>query len=460
MKIKLQIVIEGESQEKKVNDIIELDKNIDYGHNLGISILESKEILNKLQQEIISEQVLSYVSSERLCSECRKRRCIKDYSTIKYRTLFGIIDVASPRLYNCACSHRGSRSFSPIAKWLPEHSSPELQYIGTKWASHLSYGKTCSLLEDILPISVTASTIRNTLHKISQRQESELNGKPEMISGCMMEWEKLPKPDKPLTVGIDGGYVRSWNEKKKNFEVIVGKSFSSSRKSKRFALVQTHDDKPRRRLLHSLREQGMQENQQVTFLSDGADSVRELQQIMHPEAEHILDWFHVSMRIEVLRNYAKGMIKSDPKDGKEIFETLESIKWYLWHGNVRTALDYIEDCYMYCFDEEIKYKNIKKLEKHLEEFQIYIRNNRMLIPNYGERWRYGETISTAFVESTVNEVVTKRMVKKQQMQWSHYGAHCMLQTRTAALNGDLEKNFERWYPGTRISSDQICKKAA
>jgi len=50
------------------------------------------------------------------------------------------------------------------------------------------------------------------------------------------------------------------------------------------------------------------------------------------------------------------------------------------------------------------------------------------------------------VESTVNEVVAKRMVKKQQMQWSRQGAHCLLQTRTAVLNGELRDHFERWYP--------------
>ena len=38
-----------------------------------------------------------------------------------------------------------------------------------------------------------------------------------------------------------------------------------------------------------------------------------------------------------------------------------------------------------------------------------------MIPNYGERYSYGEPISTAFVESTVNEVIAKRMAKKQQM---------------------------------------------
>jgi len=56
------------------------------------------------------------------------------------------------------------------------------------------------------------------------------------------------------------------------------------------------------------------------------------------------------------------------------------------------------------------------------------------------------------VESTINEVVAKRMAKKQQMQWSHQGAHCLLQTRTAVLNGDLQSTFERWYPGASIGT--------
>ncbi len=104
-------------------------------------------------------------------------------------------------------------------------------------------------------------------------------------------------------------------------------------------------------------------------------------------------------------------------------------------------------------DEAIRYTNRKKFLKHLDEMDIYIRNNQHLIPNYGEKWRYGETISTAFVESTINEVVAKRMVKKQQMQWMHEGAHYMLQTRTAVLNNDLHLNFERWYPEMKIVSN-------
>ena len=43
-----------------------------------------------------------------------------------------------------------------------------------------------------------------------------------------------------------------------------------------------------------------------------------------------------------------------------------------------------------------------------------IRNNRDFIPNFGERYRQGETISTAFVESTINQVVSRRFVKKHR----------------------------------------------
>ena len=71
------------------------------------------------------------------------------------------------------------------------------------------------------------------------------------------------------------------------------------------------------------------------------------------------------------------------------------------------------------------------------------------ISNFGERRRQGETISTAFVESTINQVVSRRFVKKQQMHWTLRGAHLLLQTRTKVLNDELEELFRRWYPKFR-----------
>jgi hypothetical protein len=60
----------------------------------------------------------------------------------------------------------------------------------------------------------------------------------------------------------------------------------------------------------------------------------------------------------------------------------------------------------------------------------HIANNAAAIANYSDRWRNGERISTAFVKSTVDRVISLRFAKKQQMQWSKVDAHRLLQKRT------------------------------
>ena len=85
--------------------------------------------------------------------------------------------------------------------------------------------------------------------------------------------------------------------------------------------------------------------------------------------------------------------------------------------------------------------------------------NRAFIPNYGERYRYGEKISTAFVESMVNEVISKRMVKKQQMRWTKQGAHLLLQVRVRALNEELRDTFCKWYPDMTPEAENLSQVA-
>ena len=70
------------------------------------------------------------------------------------------------------------------------------------------------------------------------------------------------------------------------------------------------------------------------------------------------------------------------------------------------------------------------------------------ILNFDERRRQGETIS-GVLESTINQVVSRCFVKRQQMQSTLRGAHLLLQTRTNALNNELANTFKHWYPGFR-----------
>ena len=141
----------------------------------------------------------------------------------------------------------------------------------------------------------------------------------------------------------------------------------------------------------------------------------------------------------------------------EVVRQLERSKWFLWHGNVFQALQVLTTIHL---DLELASwqrddGKIGKLCKAVQEFHTFIDRNQAFIPNYGERYRNGERISTGFVESTVNQVVSRRMVKKQQMRWSHRGAHLLLQIRTRVLNGDWEDVFRRWYPGFRAYTQPV-----
>ncbi|MGH3339948.1 MAG: hypothetical protein ACRDPL_14135, partial [Propionibacteriaceae bacterium] len=58
------------------------------------------------------------------------------------------------------------------------------------------------------------------------------------------------------------------------------------------------------------------------------------------------------------------------------------------------------------------------LRRHISELLGYLERNQDMLVHYAARRRHGEPISTAFVESAVNEIVAKRMNKKQQMRWN------------------------------------------
>jgi hypothetical protein len=450
---------------------------------LGLTLAEGKLILKKIQEGVVQEQIHNALLGLRCCPECGEARHSKGSHPIAVRTLFGNVEVNSPRLEHCGCQPHEEKSFSPLNTVLPGHVSPEMLYLEVKWSSLLPYEVSCDLLHDVLPVDekLSAVTIRNHLFAVAERIEKELGEERAcLIEGSDQDWEQLPIPDGPLTVGLDGGFVRSRN-KRGCFEVIVGKSIlefkrdeeeGAEKSQKRFGFVQAFDAKPRRRLFELLKSQGMAMNQKVTFLSDGGDDVRKVQQYLNPEAEYWLDWFHITMRITVMKQMAKGLAKEGKEpvqtagapavaaERKSMEEELQSLKWNLWHGNVESALERIEDIQ---FDLDFtagKSENRDKLSKQLGEFDGYIKNNREYIPNYGERYRNGERISTAFAESTVNQVVSKRMVKKQQMAWTERGAHLLLQTRTRVLNAELEETFRRWYPQFRPETPMVLKAAA
>jgi len=310
MKVKVQVVTITDDGQETTREIACVERQDLTPETLGLSLAEGKAVLQALQEVVVEWQLHAYLQQQRPCPHCGKGRRSKGVHHTVFRTVFGTLPVDSPRLYHCPCQEHLTTSFSPLAALLPERTTPDLLYLETKWAALMSYGLTVKLLQDVLPLDepLQAVTIRNHVLQAAERLEAALGEEQwSFIDKCPAEVAVLPLPHGPLTVGIDGGYVKAQGEQD-TFEVIAGKSLLAFHRgaeaqapvsSKCFAFVQTYDQKPKRRLFEVLHSQGHQLNQQITFLSDGGDTLRDLQLYLNPQAEHLLDWFHV-VRLEAV----------------------------------------------------------------------------------------------------------------------------------------------------------------
>lgn len=138
----------------------------------------------------------------------------------------------------------------------------------------------------------------------------------------------------------------------------------------------------------------MQGNQQVTFVTDGGEEVRDLPLYLNPGPEHVLDWFHVTMRFTVMANMAKSLRPRPPGPelplaapldlAAEVAKQLERLKWFLWHGNVFKALQVTSDL-VFDLDLEDRTPEEAKLYKAVSEFDTYVRANAGSIPNFSDR---------------------------------------------------------------------------
>lgn len=75
----------------------------------------------------------------------------------------------------------------------------------------IPFEKTANLLKDLLPVSETLSgiTVQNNLYDLVMTQEKEIAEEQFMFDcGSINERRKLPKPERTMVVGIDGGCIR------------------------------------------------------------------------------------------------------------------------------------------------------------------------------------------------------------------------------------------------------------
>lgn len=421
--------------------------------DIGFSIDDGKKIMAALQSAVVSHEAETYSLFRRVCPDCHVFRSVKDYTTRRVRTVFGTVKVRNPRWMLCQDCYPGMVvAFAPLMEICPDRATPELMELTARLGSMMPYRQAAKILAELLPIEPTEThaTVRKRTIRIGERLDDQVvqeawRARSQTDERHQLEMQLPGDRRKEFVVSIDTAHVRSADPNSaRNFELVVARCGRGGRGEpggRYFTTGSTDQSAIRDRALHALQQEGYCGFGDVTVISDGAEILKRLPRAMPKPTSHIIDWFHIAMKVQPMQQIADHIVRSQ-SGSFEVLPTLDrdirAVKWRLWHGRVDRAIR----------DLERLVANLKQLQGE-GEFSIarlqslgsqlltYIRSNRGAIVNYGKRYRSGLRVATTLAESAVNSLVGKRMVKKQQMRWTLHGAHMLMQVRTADLNGEL-----------------------
>ena len=427
----------GESSSVLLGTIERTDSRDDV---VGMTLAEGREMLRGAQEFLIRAQCQAVSATLTHCVQCGKGLTVKGQHRRQIRTVFGCVEVASPRLRHCAChGHRPGASFSPLVMAFPTQMTPELEYLQVKWAAHLPYAAATNLLKEVLPIadSVSVTGLRRRVRAVG----SELDRAAEEVVTENKVCANADVQDVPVpihAVAVDSAWLKHCDPPRpqgRHVNLIAGRAMLGSGKTRLYAYVNNQVPSAAIRLDQFLAANGVREDERVTILSDGAGEFQKAVEGSVRPLCRILDWFHIAMKFRAAEQSVLKHPELLAPNGRLVEDEIKSAKWLTWHGKVGKAvarIKEIHDALELRLDSQLS-----PLWWNLREIFWYLESNERYMVNYSRRHRKGLPISSAMAESAVNQVVSIRFAKKQQMRWSDEGAHLLAQVRVHALNGDL-----------------------
>jgi hypothetical protein len=162
MKFLIHLIAESEVGQH-VQEIASLERKEHRLEDVGLTLREAKMLLRAIQQRMVEQQVEEHLETQRSCPHCCRARGLKGNHTVTFQTLFGNLELCSPRWNHCGCRPNPAKTFSPLLELLDGHVSPERLYLETKWASLIPFELAAHLLKDTLPVAeaVNAAGVRN-----------------------------------------------------------------------------------------------------------------------------------------------------------------------------------------------------------------------------------------------------------------------------------------------------------
>jgi hypothetical protein len=309
----------------------------------------------------------------------------------------------------------------------------------------MTYRPAADLLEQMFPVNAAKhpETVRRHALKVGEALQECAAITPGTMASAVV-------------VTLDSTFIRSCENGERHLEVRVGNVETKSGGRQVFGAVAKSDTDIKVLINRNLDAVGRTEHTALTAFTDGCPGLRRILADAGVTAAPFLDWFHIGMRLQHLKQVASGLSCDDSARVAAkavIVAEVERLHWRLWNGkatNARISIDRIRAVMHHFKDEAGTQKSIapsRKLWTALHALDGYLTSQSDWLVNYAERHRAGLRVGTAITEGTANFLVNRRMNKSQQMRWSRRGADLLLQVRCAVYNGALGSGFgQRFQP--------------
>jgi hypothetical protein len=249
-------------------------------------------------------------------------------------------------------------------------------------------------------------------------------------------------------------------------EARVGRCQNDRGEKRLFAFL-SHRAPNGPRLTEQWRAMGYGEHTEVRVVTDGLCSFKNLvQRSVGKRGIHVLDWFHIAMRLNVLRKTLTDSLMRSGVSKRVIVDAhdrLRSIHRHLWHGDTDYVVASVGRLANFLEASPPRKRqlpeDLQRVCRLLRELWHYLWRYQEEIFSYSHERQLARGVSTAPVESAINSLVNHRMNKRQQMSWSARGAAAVLGIRVAGVNGDLPHALAGWWPHYHHAAANHCKLA-
>ena len=196
------------------------------------------------------------------------------------------------------------------------------------------------------------------------------------------------QPKGGLTVFLDGAHIRCRPEcQQRHLDLVVG-TIKSRNMCRRFGLVANATASPGSSMREELLAFGWKPGRMLTLISDGALAVPNLiRNAMGGDGQvkHILDWWHISMRIQHVEAAVQGLVQIPGFTGIQVLfqHPTESLRWWLWHGRARVAETYLKELMLDCArlaDEPLAVRTAAaRVQVRCETLYTHLANNMEIL---------------------------------------------------------------------------------